>query len=164
MDLTFFNDLQENMINQISIFDEISTTNIQFRESIVNRDWFSVNSKIDKLNELSIKVQTIDSDRVEILVEIAKSIQSKESENFYSLINKAPEELKESLTGVYYKLKSAVTRVQGVYKGLNDYIEHKKEVSKEIIDVLVKDAKGNVYTKPGRRDQASQGFLINRQL
>lgn len=164
MDLTYFYDLKENMQEQIVVFDEILKTNINFRESIVHRDWVVVNSNIEKLNELSIRVQAIDNSRVEILVNIAKNLQSKESENFYTLIQQSPIELKDSLISEYYTLKSSITRVQGIYKGLNDYIEHKKEVSKEIIDVLVKDSKGNVYSKPGRREQDSQGFLINRHL
>lgn len=164
MDLTFFTDLKNNMHKQIMVFEEISKTNVDFRESIINRDWTLVNRNIEKLNELSMKIQSIDSDRVEILVEIANNLQSKDSENFLSLIQKAPIEVKDSLLSEYYRLKSAVTTVQGIYKGLNRYITQKKEISKEIIDVLMKDAKGNVYTKPGRRDQASQGFLVNRQL
>ena len=36
-----------------------------------------------------------------------------------------------------------------------------QEIPNQVIKV--KDAKGNVYSKPGRRDIDGQGFLVNRQ-
>ncbi|MGL1894153.1 MAG: hypothetical protein OCD02_21165 [Spirochaetaceae bacterium] len=164
MDSVYFNDLKENMNGQIVVFNKVLDINIQFQDSIVDRDWSTVSRCIDKLNELSITVNNLDSTRVDLLLVIVKALRSKENENLFSLIKKAPNEIKFELIDIFYKLKTSIIQVQGVFKGLNSFVEHKKEVSKEIIDVLVKDAKGNVYSKPGRRDNDGQGFLVNRQL
>lgn len=163
MNSTSFSDLMKNMYEQILVFEEVLKINNYFRTSILNKDWSSINDNIDLLHNLSFQVNQLDKTRVDLLIDISKSLNSKNSENCYSIIQKAPDDIKDELTDVFYKLKSSVIQVQGVFKGLNSFVEHKKDVSKEIIDVLVKDAKGNVYSKPGRRDQASQGFLVNRQ-
>ena len=164
MNLTLFNNLMKNMCEQILIFEEILNINNHFREAIVNKDWSSVNTNIDTLNELSNQVQTLDKSRVNILIDISEDIKSTKSENCYSIIQVAPVEIKDKLLEIFYKLKASVIQAQGVFKGLDQFVEHKKEVSKEIIDILVKDANGNVYSKPGRRMQSSQGFLVDRQL
>ncbi|OQY38888.1 MAG: hypothetical protein B6229_04885 [Spirochaetaceae bacterium 4572_7] len=164
MDLTCFYDLKDNMCDQVDIFEEILEVNQRFKDSIIKKDWDSINKSIDELNELSVDVHRLDSERVNYLIEVANELHSKESENFYTLIKKAPHDIRDELVKSYYKLKSSVIRVQGVYKGLNEFIEYKKDISKEIIDVLMSDAKGNVYTKPGRRGNDSPGFLIDRQL
>ena len=67
MNLTLFNNLMKNMCEQILIFEEILNINNHFREAIVNKDWSSVNTNIDTLNELSNQVQTLDKSRVNIL-------------------------------------------------------------------------------------------------
>ncbi len=157
-------DLQENMTQQVGVFDNVVKTNNLFRQSIIERDWTSVNKNIDLLNELSLEVNRLDTKRVDILITITQTLNSKENENLLSIIHKAPHELHNQLIVEFYKLKSSIIQVQGVFKGLNSFVEHKKDISKEIIDILVKDAKGNVYSKPGRRDDAGQGFLVNRQL
>lgn len=164
MNSTLFNDLMKNMCEQILVFEEVLDANNHFRNSIVNKDWTSVNQNIDRLNDLSNQVHQLDSSRVNILIDISQNMNSKKNENCYSIILTAPDQNRDRLLEIFYKLKSSVIQAQGVFKGLNSFVEHKKEVSKEIIDVLVKDANGNVYTKPGRRNQASQGFLVNRQL
>lgn len=164
MESVNYMDLQKNMAQHVQIFESVIKTNNLFRQSIIEKDWSSVNKNIDQLNELSLEVNKLDTKRVDILITIAQTLNSKENENLLSIIHKAPHDLHDQLIVEFYKLKSAIIQVQGVFKGLNRFVEHKKDLSKEIIDILVKDAKGNVYSKPGRRDDARQGFLVNRQL
>ncbi len=164
MSLTYFCDLKENMINQIEVFEVVIRINILFKQAILDKNWDDVNKCINKLNQLSVEVEGYDKKRVDILIKIAESLHSKESENFYSIIKKAPTEVNESLINAFYQLKVSIIKAQGIFKGLSSFVEHKKEVSKDIIEVIVNDAKGNVYSKPGRRDLDSSGFLVNRQL
>lgn len=164
MELTDFGDLKENMSRQITIFNEVLEVNNKFRDSILNRNWSLVNENIDKLNSYSLDINKLDTNRVDILISIIKKIKSKDNENLLSIIQKAPIDQKDILVDTFYKLKSSIIQVQGVFKGLNDFVEYKKELSKEVIDILVKDSKGNVYSKPGRRDQDGQGFLVNTRL
>ena len=102
--------------------------------------------------------------RIEILINITRILNTKDNENLFTIIQKSPEDRREILIELFYKLKSSIIQVKSVFKGVSDFIEYKKELSKEIIDVLVKDSKGNVYSKPGRRDLDGQGYLVNRQL
>ncbi|QEN05817.1 hypothetical protein EW093_14270 [Thiospirochaeta perfilievii] len=159
-----FIDLKENMENQVTVFERVIHVNDFFKQSILDRDWGAINKNIDLLNELAFEVNRLDVERVDILISITKVINSKESENLLTLIHKSPKEMHESLFETFYKLKNAIIQVKGVFKGLDNYVQHRKEVSKEVIDILVKDAKGNVYSKPGRRDLDGQGFLVNKQL
>ena len=163
MSSNYYIELKDNMINQIELFNKVVDKNIEFRQAIIEKDWFMVNKSIDNLNQLSFDIKKYELDRVDILVNIIKKINSKDSENLLSIINKSPIKIKELLIDTYYKLKISIVQVQGVFNGLNQFIDHKKDVSKEIIDILVKDSKGNVYTKPGRRSVEGQGFLVNRQ-
>lgn len=164
MDLDYYNRLKDNMNEQILIFDKVLEENRNLQKAIIDREWTGVNRCIDSLNSFSVIIHDLDSHRVELLLGIVKSIHSEDSETLFSLISKAPKEYKDELIQIFYKLKTSVIQVQGVFKGLNNFVEHKKEVSKEIIDILVRDAKGNVYSKPGRRDNDGQGFIVDRQL
>lgn len=164
MSLTGYLELEGNINEQIELFSSVINRNVEFRQAILDKNWEQINSAINDLNELSIDIQKYELDRIEILINISKKINSKESENLLTIINKAPNDIKNRLLDCFYKLKVAILQAKGVFQGLEKFIEHKKSVSKEIIDVLVKDAKGNVYSKPGRKESDGQGFLLNRQL
>lgn len=164
MESTSYSDLMENMCEQILVFEDVLNVNNHFRESIISKDWAGINTHIDSLNELSTQVNQLDSERVSLLLGLSETLNSETSENCYSILQHAPVELKDRSIEIFYKLKSSVIQAQGVFKGLSNFVEHKKDISKEIINVLVKDSKGNVYSKPGRRDLATKGFLVDRQL
>lgn len=164
MNLKSYQVLYKNMREQVTIFDEVLSINERFKQALITRAWPTVEESISELNRLAVSVNTLDHKRVEILIEISKQLGSKKNENCFSLIQKAPDEIRDNLIQLFYELKTMLIRVQGVFKGISSYVEHKKEVSKEIIDILMKDAQGNVYNKPGRRDTSSRGFLLDRQL
>jgi hypothetical protein len=164
MNITLFELLLNNINNQIQVFDEISKINVRFRESVLNKEWRDINESIGDLTERSVKISNLESDRVDILIDIAKELKSSKTEDFFSLLSKAPIDLKNKILDSYYLLRSKVITTRGVYKGLNEYIEHKRELSREVINVLVNDARGNTYSKPGRKDLGSNNFIVDRQL
>lgn len=163
MNLSLFNELERNMFNQLNLFNNILAVNTQFRNSIIEKEWTGVNLSIDKMNVLTQKINDLDLERDKILQEIYSNDFSKDSK-LKNIIDCSPKEIRDNLRDLFYKLKTSLIQVKGVFKGVDNFIQHKIEVSKEIIDVLLKDAKGNVYSKPGRRDIDGQGFLVNKQL
>lgn len=156
------NKLVNTVKEQREALEELALAQADFQKAVFKKDWKGVKGISPELTRLSEKASEAEECRYGLSLELQKEF-SLENESFSLLLSVIKGDIKAVLMKEYYSLRRALIRVKGAITGLENYVDNRMDISKEIIDSLRKDQ--GIYSAPGRRRQkGAQGFLVNTQL
>lgn len=157
--------IMEGLMNQeIDGIDGFLANQSEFKRSLVERDWSSLENELRLLEDRSEAMRELDGRRHQAWETLKFMLRPLEREDFIHVVNRLPLECRERIIKKHNELKVQVLRLQGVMKGLDAYLQTTTAVIRAALVEVQPGLKGKIYSKLGQvRAGESVSLFLNQQ-
>lgn len=137
----------ELLESEISAMSELYSCQIRMYESVLKRDWVSLQGETALKDSLAVTLERIESDRKIIMAQASKSPGS--APDFYRVTSSFPEDTRKRLNERYREFKRMVLLAKTENDIFDAYLEHAKALLTGLIETFVPARRNKIYSRNG---------------
>jgi len=134
---------------EISALKEAASLQRSVQNAVLKREWRDFERFIKELNEVSLRLQVLETERLALFRDIGDSGDKNGSLWFYRFACGLPREEREALTALYRTLKMECARLRFSAKAWTEYLQEIKEINDGLLDAVFPERKAKLYGRSG---------------
>lgn len=155
--------IRESLESEISAMSELYACQIRMYESVLTRDWVSLQGETALKESLAETLERLEGERKMLMLEVA--FTTGHSTDFYRVTSTFPEETRKQLNDRYRELKRMVLLAKTENDIFDAYLEHAKTLLSGLIETFVPSRRNKIYTRNGSIMAAQvESLVLNRSF
>ena len=156
--------LRNVMRREEQLLEEFGREENDIREAMVRRDWPALEQGLGRLETLSTRIVETEEKRYALATALEDGT-ARDDIHIEDDGRELPGEVENEIRRLREALRARLLRVRSRNNGLMSYASAKGAVVRQILEELVPERRGRLYTRRGlSREGRSQSLLLNRHL
>jgi hypothetical protein len=149
---------------EVSLLDEIISTQCEIRASVSIREWEDFDELMRTLNSYNCAFETLEQERTQVFSMILNSSENEEK-SLYAEAARMPDEQRYILTDLYREFKMRILRVRYENGALLKTLNESRAFAENFLADVFPGRRGKLYTSKGTIVASDvRSMLLNKSL
>lgn len=148
------------LARQVELMLHFSEQQQELQDTVLGRDWATLERLIPAMERTSRESATLDSRRHELIGDLKRAVGVQADATFAELLEHFPDSQRDELSSLYRALQVAVLRVKSLTRGIDSYVRGSLRTSNEVLGAVFPDQKGTLYSRRGRKSPADGRAMV----
>jgi len=152
----------EILIEENMLIESFNGKDASLKQFLIDKDWEAMNAYMYDINVICSDIQDKENERIKAYLKLKKQLKLSSGAVWNEVIAAIPENRRDELSRLYYKLKINLQRVKAHTQVIAQFIETKKMLVQEILEEVKPGMNDFYYGRTGRPVQnGSESLLVN---